>query len=116
MINEDKPVIIYGMPGFNLFKSHCWNIDGYKIKERTVTTKTYRCDLPYSTKTETEKVEMVHCDFGWGSFGNGYYVSGVFDLKEHEGNNRELDGSDMIENNSRYNKFIRIVSYTKPRT
>ena len=115
MINEDKPVIIYGMPGFNLFKSHCWNIDGYKIKERTVTTKTYRCDLLYSTKTETERFEMVHCDFGWKSRGNGYYVSGVFDLKDREGNNRELDGADIANNNSRYNKFIRIVSYTKPR-
>lgn len=30
MIDRGCPLIIYSLPNANIFKSHCWNIDGYK--------------------------------------------------------------------------------------
>lgn len=114
MIDENKPVIIYGMPGVNITKSHAWNIDGYKVKERKVTTKTYYKDILRSTNTRTESFQMVHCDFGWKTgVCNGYYVSGVFKLNDE---NKELDGPSVSNDKTTYNHFIRIISYTKPKS
>lgn len=111
MIDEGKPVIIYGMPGINITKSHCWNIDGYKVKERKVTTREYYQDILRSTYTQTETFNMVHCDFGWEGDCNGYYVDGVFKLNDA---NSEKDKNERSTNKTHYNRLIRIVSYTKP--
>jgi len=109
MLDGGKPIIIYAIPGINIFKSHCWNIDGYQVKERTITTRKYIEGVLDSETAETEQVDVVHCDFGWGGHCNGYYVSGVFDLENpFEFDNKKDNGS-----NNNYNTLLKIVTYTK---
>ncbi len=112
MLDNGCPLIIYSVPGIRIDLSHSWNIDGYKIKERTKTTELYYGYELVSSSTTTETCEMVHCDFGWEGTSNGYYVSGVFKLGD---DSVELDsGSNHSEKKTNYNNFIRIVTYDKP--
>jgi Peptidase C10 family. len=111
MIDKGSPLIIYSVPGINVFKSHSWNIDGYKIKERTITTKTYKGYTLQNTTTKTETCKMVHCDFGWGGKSNGYYVSGVFKLND---SNIEHDLGANQGGDTNYNNLLKIITYEKP--
>lgn len=111
MIDDECPIIIYSVPGINVFISHSWNIDGYKIKERTITTKTYNGNTLKSTTTATETSRMVHCDFGWGGYCNGYYVSGVFKLNDP---NIEHDPGTSHGGSTHYNNLLKVITYDKP--
>ena len=82
MIDNHKPVIIYGIPGWQLTSCHCWNIDGYKIKTRTKTINTYKNNELVKTEQKQETYKMVHCDYNQGGTNNGYYVSGVFNTED----------------------------------
>lgn len=111
MIDKGCPLLIYAVPGkINIFGSHCWNIDGYKIKERTITTNYIVKGEVKSSYSKTERTEMVHCDFGWKGSNNGYYVSGIFNLKD---SNIEHDGR-YNPNTDNYNGLLRIITYNKP--
>ena len=59
MIDNHKPVIIYGIPGWQLTSCHCWNIDGYKIKTRTKTINTYKNNELVKTEQKQETYKMV---------------------------------------------------------
>ncbi len=113
MIDEGKPLLIYSVPGINVLKSHCWNIDGYKVKERTVYTKKYRGKTLISSSSKTETCNMVHCDFGWQGNCNGYYVSGVFKLNR---SNRDREPDDPFDkgDNVHYNHLLKVITYNKP--
>lgn len=94
MLDCGKPVIIYALPSYSLYgikRSHAWNIDGYEIRTRMKTTEYYANGNFYTCDVEKETLEMVHCDFGWGSKANGYYESRVFSVF---GENTELDDPD----------------------
>lgn len=107
MLDKDCPLIIYSIPGINVFNSHSWNIDGYKIKERTVKTEVYSGMRLKETKTRKETCKMVHCDFGWRGKCNGYYVSGVFKLNDP---NVEHD-SGWYEGSTHYNNLLKVITY-----
>ena len=111
MIDNGKPLIIYGAPGINIFKSHCWNIDGYKMKVRTVTTKYYSGNVVVKTTEHPDTCKMIHCDFGWSGNNNGYYVSGIFNLNSSD---IELDNPNSPKDKTKYTKFIHVVTYEKP--
>lgn len=108
MLDNGKPLIIYSIPGFHVFKGHVWNIDGYIIKKRTITKNTFIKNELTDTKVTTETSYMVHCDFGWGGNSNGYYVSGVFDLSNP---NVEHDPGTKHDKTTNYNHHIRIITY-----
>lgn len=109
MLDKGWPVIIYSIPGVNIFASHSWNIDGYKVKERTILTQLYSGSKLSRTITSKETVEMVHCDFGWKGYCNGYYVSGLFKLNDP---NAEKDDPSDIEK-THYNNLLKIIMYDK---
>ncbi len=113
LINDGKPLIIYACPGIIITKSHCWNIDGYKIKQRSVNTTVIDDNLRViSNNTETQECKMTHCDFGRGAKANGYYVSGVF---ETGGEDAELDyGVGNVSSATNFNAFVHLISYPKP--
>ena len=113
MIDNDCPLIIYGMPGSNVTKSHAWNIDGYKTQERTITTEVYVNGIRQSVTEEIEYRNMVHCDFGWQGYHNGYYTSGIFDLNGNT-ENIDLDPNTDTWSNTNYNSYIHIITYDKP--
>lgn len=109
MIDKSKPVIVTAMPNFNVFRSHAWNIDGYKTKKRTITTNTYNGSSIVKSETKTEIREMVHCCFGWEGRGDGYYVSGIFDLRNAD---NEYDKNESSQNYD-FDRFIKIITYDK---
>lgn len=106
MLDNNSPLLIYSIPHWCVTKSHCWNIDGYKIKERI---KTIKYTDSFSEQKETMK--MVHCDFGWTGKNNGYYASGVFRLNDK---NFESDGYNDGNKHTHYNNLLKIITYTKP--
>lgn len=108
MLDNGKPLIIYSVPGINVFKSHSWNIDGYKIKERTVTTKIYSGSTLIKSEEKTETTNMVHCDFGWSGNCNGYYVSGVFKLNDSQ---IEHDPGTNYGGKTNYNNLLKVITY-----
>ena len=109
MLENGYPVIICGMPGIHITKSHAWNIDGYKRYERTTTTKIYSGNTLTNETQKTETRNMVHCDFGWSGKGNGYFISGIFDFKNNE---NMFDEYSTVSVN--YNKHIRLITYRIP--
>lgn len=112
MIDKGCPLIIYGVPGINIFNSHAWNIDGYKIKVKTTTIKTYVGNTLQRETTRTEPIHMVHCDFGWGGPYNGYYVSGVFNSNDSR---TEFDNNSYNQSKKKkYNTLVKIIKYDKP--
>lgn len=111
MLDEGAPLIIYGMPDWwHLPNSHAWNIDGYRVRERTVTTKRFHEGEMISSSTTTQHNIMVHCDFGWNGEGNGYYISGIFDL----GNSQVEFDYGNPNSNTHYDTYLRLVVYDKP--
>lgn len=112
MLDNGCPLIIYGIPKINIFKSHSWNIDGYKIKVRTTTTKKYVGEVLKNETTQTDTCKMVHCDFGWDGICNGYYVSGVFKLNDP---NADYDNPSGERKDIKYNTLLKIVTYDKPK-
>lgn len=89
MIDQDYPVLISSIPkNYAIWNSHAWNIDGYKVKKVTTTTKYLRNNIVTHTDIKETTYDMVHCDFGWEGRYNGYYVSGVFKLND---SNAEID-------------------------
>lgn len=112
MIDKGCPLIIYGVPGINIFNSHAWNIDGYKVKVKTTTTRTYVGNSLQNETTRTESLQMVHCDFGWEGAYNGYYVSGVFDSRDSR---TEFDSNAYNQSKKRkYNTLMKVITYDKP--
>ncbi|MCM1138904.1 MAG: C10 family peptidase [Duncaniella sp.] len=107
MLDKNSPLIIYSVPGINIFKAHAWNLDGYKVRTREVTVKKYKDNALFETIIKQENSEMVHCDFGWGGSGNGYYVSGVFKV-----NKGELDGT-KADHSTNYNHLLKVITYDK---
>ena len=111
MLDASKPIIIYSIPGINVFDSHCWLIDGYKIKSRIKTVKTYTSNTLLKTENITQYNNMVHCDFGWGGKANGYYVSGLFKLNSPE---VEFDPGSDTDKKTNYNHHVRVIMYDLP--
>ena len=57
---------------------------------------------------------MVHCDFGWGGYCNGYFTSGVFDLY---GDHDEVEFDDPQHYKTydvNYNFYLKMISYNRP--
>lgn len=95
MLDSYRPVIIFSVPNINITKSHCWNIDGYKI---------YTQNLGATVST----TNMVHCDFGWSGSYNGYYVSGIFKMDSPD---NEYDNPYTTSKDLHYNNYLHILTY-----
>ena len=59
---------------------------------------------------KSEEKMIVHCNFGWNGLFNGYYVSGIFALKDGEWDTR---GNDYDK--TKYNNYLKIITYDSPR-
>lgn len=107
MIDKRQPLIIFAVPGCDITGSHCWVIDGYKIKGRSVTRKYYEKGKLVNTVSKQDTCRMVHCDFGWSGRANGYYVSGIFrDIRHSVEYDRANDSLDV-----NFNNYIHLVKY-----
>lgn len=97
MISEHKPVLIGARNQWIGGSGHAWVIDGYM----------------YSSTAG----HLLHCNMGWGGPGNGYYVSGVFDVTSGTApyypdntTNINPDGENLD-----FAYHYRIIDYKRPR-
>ena len=66
------PVYIRGMDSDD--EGHAWVIDGISIYRQTVYYYTY--DYPYTyCFNEITDTNYFHCNWGWGGYSNGFYLS-----------------------------------------
>ena len=81
-LNAGCPVFVSAINMSNhspdITKSHAWNIDGYKNKTTYRTVNYYENGILVSSSTTTQVSTLVHCAYGWGGLGDGYFTSGVF--------------------------------------
>lgn len=81
-IMQNRPVYVAGCGNGDC---HAWILDGYVSKKRKVHTTYYDECGEYLEYTTTERIYLVHNNFGWGgslSGSNGstaWYKAGVFD-------------------------------------
>ncbi len=58
----------------NYENGHCFIVDGYFNMSCTATKGTNSVNI---------SKDFVHCNPGWGGLNNGYYLSGVFDMRDN---------------------------------
>ena len=73
---------------------HCFIVDGYFNMSCTATK---------GAESVSISKDFVHCNPGWGGINNGYYISGVFDMRD---NHFIADENEILDdmNNSRSSK------------
>lgn len=110
MIDKSHPLIMVSIPRFHITRSHCWNIDGYKILKRDI-TYTYYDSSGKVTRTNhyVDEHNMVHCDFGWGGRHNGYYTSGVFKLDDQDAEYDNVKADNSLHTHC--NNYKKIIYY-----
>lgn len=110
-LDDGNPVIIYSIPGVRFWNSHAWIIDGYRVKYRDEYHKHYYDNGDVEFYSGTSTYHYVHCDFGWGGQANGYFISGIFNLK----NNLVEYDYGKPNKTYNYNNYIHIITYSNPR-
>lgn len=109
MLDNNKPTIMYSIGNTcDLTRSHCWNVDGYRIRQRTVTKTWYEKGVKTKQTVTKEISKMVHCDFGWAGKHNGYYVDGIFQLN---GEGAEPDPGSESSGHTNYKNYLHVVVY-----
>lgn len=62
-------------------KGHCWVIDGYKCIKNKIEYKTIdNATGAYVSAVSYSDTYFLHNNWGWEGYGNGYFLSGVFDV------------------------------------
>lgn len=86
MLNDSLPVMVFGetSPQLDTISRHAWVIDGYDFRQIT----TY--DRITNTIVNDDVLKLVHCNYGVNGACDGFYTSGVFDLRE------ERKGNELI--------------------
>ncbi|MDR3286833.1 MAG: C10 family peptidase, partial [Prevotellaceae bacterium] len=96
-LNQDKLIYASGAESSTSDSGHAWVIDGYLTQRRTVT---------YELSTYYEYQNLVHCNWGWSGYGNGYFVSGAFATRKISDS-----GSYSASTNYNYNNKIIITKH-----
>jgi hypothetical protein len=64
--------------------------------------------LVVDSNVKSETQELVHCNWGWGGWCDGYYVSGAFNIQH--GPTETEPGEDPTDNrNDNYDWWMRTV-------
>ena len=96
MIRNNRPVFVAAVSG--VVNGHAWVIDGYMIRERGLHTQQ----------------TLVHCVWGWGGRGNGWYESGIFNSMPVIHNNTHGHFLPGFANWNKNNWIFRTIMYTIP--
>lgn len=118
MIDEGNPVFIGALSGIT-GGGHAWVIDGYKYVGSRNITRADR-DIYYGRRVGDGSYQvnrntlLVHCNWGWGGASNGYYASGVFNIKDGPLEYGDYDTQDDSGNKGNYNWWFRILTYDNP--
>ncbi len=110
-LNNGCPIMICSIPTEGITSSHAWVIDGYKDLHEYTTIKHYKNGIYQYSNYTSRTINLIHCNFGWGADGNGYFTSGVFDLKKV----RLDDSKKESPFSDNYTKYLKIITYDAPR-
>ena len=109
MLDNGNPVFIASISDY--VSGHAWVIDGSVIQ--TQTTESVNVVTGYKMNIHTKERLLLHCNWGWNGHCNGYYESGIFNLKEGavtvEGNENSTDTRDRD-----YTWSFHIITYDNP--
>ena len=105
MLDNGNPVFILAVSG--LFNGHAWVIDGYRYQEKVV---------PESGSVTGNRT-LLHCNWGWGGYANGYYAYKIFKPKngayEYEDDWEEENYGNTTEPYN-FKWHFRIITYSNP--
>lgn len=88
MRNQQPTVIRATDHDSSVVNGHYWVVDGFCRLEKQYERIQYWINESLNLITHddpvfyTEQRELVHCNFGWGGYCNGYYVIGDFNLQD----------------------------------
>ena len=120
MLNNNKPVLVCAVS--DCVDGHAWVVDGYLHRKRKMReVQLGEGGLPSSVVSEYEDEQtLVHCNWGWTGRCNGYYLQGIFDLRdgpiEYENSIGENDTTYKKSYNKSYEyfkKFIYTITYSE---
>lgn len=97
-LQNNCPVFIGAMSG--AVNGHAWVIDGYKKVQTIKIGRNSNGVIVSSTVTSTN--QYVHCNWGWGGTGDGWYTTGL------------VDESFSPSDNYEYDWWFRLITYDKP--
>jgi hypothetical protein len=115
--NTPDPRIVYKDGGLShtTYSGHAWVIDDYHVGSETFTS---------GGKLFQRPVYLVHCNLGWGGWGNGWYADGLFDTRSRTTiddtplsvvpgvlRSTTTEGTDYI-----FKYRMRIIPFLKPNT
>lgn len=78
MLRKDNPVFIASIS--KVASGHAWVIDGYMFRVRAIERR-FKWGKKEWTHIHDVSEKLVHCNWGWGRFCNGYYAIGIFDMR-----------------------------------
>lgn len=111
MLNERKPVYIDGYDR-TVDIGHAWVIDGKMLQRRT---HYYKNTQGQTVHTEYGWRNLLHCNFGWGGFCDGYYIQDIFDLSQGPEELGDNDGGHDDNTRPRYYVDKKIITYSSVR-
>lgn len=89
---------------------HAWVIDGFFNRYRFVYDV-----YPDGTRKQVgqENQLLIHCNYGWGGNGNGYYITGAFNTASGAVDQEDSidQGCSVIGNNNRWHKDFSQIIY-----
>lgn len=116
-IKKHHPVLIFAYPkskeegaDSGLDCAHGWALDGYIERTKTVEKQYYLRGEKKIVKSTT-KTDLIHCDFGWAEYCNGYFASGIFNLWDDSENTIFDRPWDQGKEHINYNKFLKTITY-----
>lgn len=79
--SRNLPFVMKGQP-VNSSEGHAWVVDGCNVYRVEEVERRYLGTSPFLYEDIVlrilENTQLIHCNFGWGGFSNGYYASGIF--------------------------------------
>lgn len=111
MLDNNRPLMAFAAPRYDVSNSHAWNIDGYNVYTRNDTTKTYERGTGrlMQTSLTTQRKIMLHCHWGWYGDCDGYFTPGIFDMFRDD---VIFDG--LSEDKKKYDTWLGIITYRTP--
>lgn len=108
LLNDDLPVITRG-EFYNQYtgtSKHMWVIDGYKSHRESTYLREYFGEGPRDytdTFISSTDYNLVHCNYGWNGDCDGYYSSGVFDVRTRLEDDMIIDEVGDVASSKLYN-------------
>lgn len=106
VVTRQLPVIMRAAQHNHHSTGHMWLLDGWLTQQRTV-SKLLEGKMTYFTETR----ELVHCNWGWGGLGDGYFVPGYFRLSARQETEKNFDPNDTVQGDNFYTSKPRLFTY-----